>query len=135
MVASAEIRAVRPRAQRFELSGSLLKFCDHLAVVLPDERQIVVRCLAAAIKTAAPRIVLGLDTLVVELDPIQALPELLVEPIRPGLFRRNHDLPRRMFILATVTLQAYYYSCVAVPGRAATFIYFAAIEPRRDAPA
>ena len=100
---------------------------------MPDERQIVVRCLAAAIKTAAPRFVLGLDTLVVKLDPIQALPELLVEPIRPGLFGCNHGLPRRMFILATVTLQAYCYSCVAVLGRAATFIYIAGMESGRDA--
>jgi hypothetical protein len=36
---------------------------------------------------------LGLDALVVDFDPIQALPELLVEPIRSHLFGRNHGSP------------------------------------------
>jgi hypothetical protein len=133
MLASTKIRALRPGAQRFELGGCPLKFRNDLAIAMPDQRQIVVRCLAAAIKTAAPRFVLGLDTLVVKLDPIQAPPELLVEPIRQGLFGCNHSLtPSRDHPCdgyATSPLLQLHCSARL----AAISLYFAGIESGRDA--
>jgi hypothetical protein len=93
MAACACGGGIRTGAQRFKLGGRVLKFCNHLAIALPDEVQVGILRLVAAIQAASPGFVLALDPLVMALDPIEAFPEPLIQPDRLRLVERTHRLP------------------------------------------
>jgi hypothetical protein len=78
MIGVAQARTIRIDAQRFELGSCALKLGNHFAITLPSHAQVGILCFAAAIKAAPPCFVLGLDALVMALDPIEASPKLLI---------------------------------------------------------
>lgn len=104
---------MRIGAQRFQLRARALELSNDLAIALPGEAQAGVLGVAEAIKAAAPRFVFALDALVMQFNPVETLPEELLEPNRLRLVGRAHSLFRSPELLrrlrykriATVALQ------------------------------
>jgi hypothetical protein len=79
------------RAKRFELGSGLLQFGNHFAVAAPGVSKLVRLSRRYSFQISTHGFVLGLDSLVATLQPIEPIPELGAEPLGSLFFRRAHD--------------------------------------------
>jgi hypothetical protein len=131
MLAFAREWAMRIGAQRFQLRARALELSNDLAIALPGEAQAGVLGVAEAIKAAAPRFVFALDALVMQFNPVETLPEELLEPNRLRLVGRAHSLFRSPELLRRLRYKLNCYSCVAACDGGASRIARSGAEPRR----
>jgi hypothetical protein len=76
--------------KRFELGCGLLELGNHFAVAAPRVSKLIGFPRRYSLQISTHRFVLGLDSLVATLQPIEPIPELGAEPFGSLVFRRAH---------------------------------------------